>query len=183
MVKGLLNGRELEFILNPLTYSFLETFQLPTKWKNSLKLLPQETVLNSTEFNGLLNRYLPLLGLLQRKRIQDAAAIAFYDRQTDWPVRQTLLCDDAPTFKLLTDDLALCWLHEGRHDQKLTPLVDDHQQLLDKFLDVSCDYYRDLGADRDSPTDSTAEKLRSDFFMLFSTKSGDRQLDERKRLV
>ncbi|WP_287284859.1 hypothetical protein [Okeania sp. SIO2G4] len=85
--------------------------------------MPQETVLNSTEFNGLLNRYLPLLGSLQRKRILEAAAIAFYHHQTDWPVIQTLISDDAPTFKLLTDNLALCWVHEGRHYKKLTPLV------------------------------------------------------------
>lgn len=55
VLQGLQNGRELEFIFNPLTFSLLETFQLPSKWKNSLKLLPQETVLNLTEFNALLD--------------------------------------------------------------------------------------------------------------------------------
>ena len=183
ILQGLLNGREVKFILNSLTQSYFETFQIPDKWKKSLELLPQETVLNSTQFNGLLNRYLPLLGPLQRKRILEAAAIAFYHQQTDWPVIQTLISDDAPQFKLLTDNLALCWVHEGRHYKKLTPKVYYHQQLLEQFLDDFWDYYRELLAYRDAPTLSTAHKLRSEFFRLFDTQSGYQQLDERKRLT
>ena len=110
VLKGLQNGRELEFILNQLTFSLLENFQLPQKWQNFLKLLPQETVWNLTQFNTLLDTYLPKLGSPQRTRVMEAAAIAFYEQQTDWPVVQTLICDDAPQFKLLTDDLALCWV-------------------------------------------------------------------------
>ncbi|NMF65745.1 hypothetical protein DP113_24055 [Brasilonema octagenarum UFV-E1] len=183
VLQGLQNGRELEFILNPLTFSLLEIFQLPTKWKNSLKLLPQETVLNSTEFNALLNTYVPKLGSQQRTRVLEAAAIAFYHQQTDWPVVHTLVCDDAPQFKLLTDDLALCWVHEGRHYKKLSPVVTCHQKALDDFLDDFWDYYADLLAYRDSPSEQTAEKLRYEFWELFNTDSGYQQLDERKRLT
>ncbi|MHC5719689.1 MAG: hypothetical protein ACYTX0_48530, partial [Nostoc sp.] len=45
VLQGLQNGQELEFILNSLTFSLLENFQLPQKCKNALKLLPTETVL------------------------------------------------------------------------------------------------------------------------------------------
>ena len=183
VLKGLQNQQELEFILNPLTFSLLETFQLPIKWKNSLKLLPQETVFNSTQFNTLLDNYLPKLGSQQRIRVLEAAAIAYYHQQTDWPVVHTLVCDDAPQFKLLTDDLALCWVHEGRHYKKLSPLVACHQEALDKFLDDFWDYYRDLLAYRDSPSEQTAEKLQFEFCQLFGTNSGYQQLDERKQLT
>ena len=80
-----------------------EPQQLPNKYKDALQLLPQETVLNSEQFLALLDTYLPKLGSQQRTRIMEAAAIAFYHQQTDWPVVQTLVCDDAPQFKLLTD--------------------------------------------------------------------------------
>jgi hypothetical protein len=113
----------------------------------------------------------------------DAAAIAFYHQQTDWPVVQTLLCDDAPQFKLITDDLALCWVHEGRHYKKLSPVVACHQEALDQFLDEFWDYYRDLLAYRDSPSEQAAEKLRAEFLTLFGIDSGYQQLDERKRLT
>jgi hypothetical protein len=29
------------------------------------------------------------------------------------------VCDDAPQFKWLTEDIGLCWVHEGRHYKKL----------------------------------------------------------------
>ena len=183
VVKVLQNGRELELILNQLAYNLLEYFQIPTKWKTALKLLPQETVFTEAEFNTLLDTYLAKLGSQQRTRIIEAAAIAFYHQQTDWPVVQTLVCDDAPQFKLLTDSIALCWIHEGRHYKKLTPYVACHQQALDDFLDDFWDYYRDLLAYKDSPNQQTAEKLRAEFWKLFDTKSGYQQLDERKRLT
>lgn len=183
VVKGLQNGRLLEFILSPLTYELLENFQLPIKWKNALKLLPQETVFSSTQFDALLDTYLPKLGAQQRTRIFEAAAIAFYHQQIDCPVVHTLVCDDAPQFKLITDDLALCWVHEGRHYKKLSPVVACHQELLDEFLDEFWDYYRSLLAYRDSPSAEFAWELKSKFWKLFDTKSGYEQLDERKRLT
>ena len=183
VVKVLQNAIELELILNQLTDNLVETFQIPTKWKNALKLLPQETVLSEAEFNTLLDTYLPKLGSQHRTRIIEAAAIAFYHQQTDWPVVQTLVCDDAPQFKLLTDNIALCWVHEGRHYKKLTPYVACHQKALDKFLDDFWDYYRDLLAYKDAPSQQMAEKLRSEFWKLFDTQSGYQQLDERKQLT
>jgi hypothetical protein len=56
------------------------------KWKNALKLLPQETVLSAGEFKALLDTYLPKLGSQHRTGTIEAAAIAFYHQQTDWPV-------------------------------------------------------------------------------------------------
>ncbi|WP_238360764.1 hypothetical protein [Iningainema tapete] len=134
VLKGLQNEPELEFLLNPLTYDLLECFQIPQKIQKSLKLLPQETAISELEFNTLLDHHLPNLGSQQRTRILSAAAIAFYHHQTDWPVVQALVCDDAPQFKLLTTELALCWDHVGRHYKKLSPVVAYHQKLLDQFL-------------------------------------------------
>ncbi|MHC5727851.1 MAG: hypothetical protein ACYTXY_27725, partial [Nostoc sp.] len=172
VLKGLQNQQELQFLLNSLTYELLETFQIPQKIQKSLKLLPQETEFSDLEFHTLLDKYLPLLGSQQRTRIMDAAAIAYYHHQTDWPVVQTLVCDDAPQFKLLTTELALCWVHEGRHYKKLSPVVAYHQKLLDKFLKSFWDYYRKLLAYRDAPSDQAAQKMRSEFWDIFATKSG-----------
>ena len=69
-------------------------------------------MLSETQFNDLLNKYLPKLGSQQRTRIREAAAIAFYHQQTHCSVVQTLVCDDAPQFKLITADRALCWKRE-----------------------------------------------------------------------
>ena len=76
-------GNLLEFLEN---IDLLEHFQLPTKWRNALQVLPQETVLSEAEFHTLLDTHLPKLGSQQRTRIMEAVAIAFYHQQTDWPV-------------------------------------------------------------------------------------------------
>jgi len=96
---------------------------------------------------------------------------------------QTLVCDHASQFKLLTDNITLCWVHEGRHYKKLTPYVACHQKALDQFLDDFWDYYRDLLAYKDAPSQQMAAKLRSEFWKLFDTQSGYQQLDERKQLT
>ncbi len=161
----------------------METFQISQKFQKSLKLLPQETAISELEFNTLLDHHLPNLGSQQRTRILEAAAIAFYHHQTDWPLVQVLVCDDAPQFKLLTAQLALCWVHEGRHYKKLTPVVAYHQKLLDEFLKSFWDYYRKLLAYQNDPSDESSQKLRSEFWEIFATKSGYVELDERKRLT
>ena len=176
VLQGLQNATELEFILNEFTCEWLENFRLPNKYKNALKLLPQETVLSEAQFQTLLDTYLPKLGSQQRTRIMEAAAIAFYHQQTNWPVVQTLICDDAPQFKLLTDNIALCWVHEGRHYKKLSPFIACHQKTLDDFLDKFWKYYRKLLAYRDSPHQAQADELKSEFWTLFSTESGYKQL-------
>ena len=110
---------------------------------------------------------------------------------------QTLLCDDAPQFKLITNDLALCWVHEGRHYKKLSPFIACHQKILDDFLEQFWEYYRRLLAyrshavrERDSPCEEKAHvrtqcaaELRSEFWKLFSKETGYFELDERKQLT
>ncbi|MEO3705535.1 hypothetical protein [Trichormus azollae] len=67
-------GKLLEFLED---IDLLEHFQLPTKWKNTLQVLPQETVLSEAEFHTLLDTYLPKLRSQQRTRIMEAAAHFF----------------------------------------------------------------------------------------------------------
>ena len=183
VLKVFQNTRSLEFILNSLTYELLETFKVPSKWINQLKLLPQQQAFTETELNQLIDEYLSKIGSQHRTRIYEAAAIAFYHQQSTIPVIKTLLCDDAPQFKSITSDLALCWVHEGRHYKKLSPFVACHQKLLDDFLERFWNYYRKLLAYRDSPSQEKAYELELEFWTLFTEKTGYEKLDERKRLT
>ena len=183
VLQALQNGEELEFLLNGFTYQLLQEFQVGVKWQNILKTFRQEQVFNRTEFNQLLDEHLGNLGKNQRSRVLEAAAITFYRQQTAIPVIQTLISDDAPQFKAITEDLALCWVHEGRHYKKLNPVVACHRILLDKFLDDFWDYYRELLAYKDAPSPELATILTAKFSQLFDTDSGYEQLDDRKRLT
>ncbi len=183
VLKVLQNTTEIEFIFSELTYELLDTFKVPNKWINQLKLLPQQKVLTENELHELIDEYLSKIGSQNRTRIYESAAIAFYHQQSNIPIIKTLLCDDAPQFKLITSDLALCWVHEGRHYKKLSPLVAYHQKLLDDFLERFWNYYRKLLAYRNSPSQDKAYELEMEFWTLFTQKTGYEQLDERKRLT
>ena len=74
----------------------------------------------------------------------DALAVAAEHAQVGFPVIRLLRCADAPQFHLLVDDLARCWVHEGRHSKKLPPCVPAHQRALARFQTRFWACYRGL---------------------------------------
>jgi hypothetical protein len=173
------NFRERTFCLNLEAYEFLDLFSLPARVVTKLKSFPQGQTLNEEEFTGLLDEHLPELGVQQRTHILEAAAVAAYHAQLEFPVVDLLLCDDAPQFKWVTKKLALCWVHDGRHYKKLEPAVDHHRKLLDDFLDKYWNFYDQLLNYRMNPTTEDASRLSDEFDKLFSTITGYNALDER----
>jgi hypothetical protein len=135
------NGRERTFLLDAEALEYLERLGVAASHRDTLwHTLPQGRVLNEATVNRLLTEHLPNLGPQQRKNIGDALAVAAYHAQTEWPIVQRLIVDDAPQFRGVTEELALCWVHEGRHYKKLMPFVPHHRVLLDAFLDDFWDY-------------------------------------------
>jgi FtsZ-binding cell division protein ZapB len=149
--------------------------------RQTLRRLPRDQDLDEATLTQWLAEQLPGLGIQPRKLVVAALAVAAYQAQVEWPVVRLLLCDDAPQFTLITDALALCWVHAGRHYKKLTPTVPLHRQLLDTFLRDFWAFYDDLLAYRDRPTAEERTRLEGRFAMLFTTTTGYWALDERIR--
>jgi len=126
-----------------------------------------------------LKAHLPGLGPQQWKWILDATAMATYHAALEFPVVRLLVCDDAPQFTLVTEELALCWVHDGRHYKKLTPYIPHHRALLEDFIERFWLYYGQLLAYREEPTPAEAARLDEAFEALFSTVTGYNALDER----
>jgi len=126
-----------------------------------------------------LSQHFPYLKERAKTRILEAAAIASYHKEEDYSVINILLCDDAPQFKLLTKYLALCWIHDGRHYKKLSPVVPCNVKKLETFIDRYWEYYMKLLAYKEAPSEDLAESLSAEFDNLFSTKTGYDILDER----
>ena len=100
--------------------------------------------------------------------------------QLAFPVVKLLLCDDAPQFNWVTAQLALCWIHEGRHYKKLAPSSAPFRSALADFSKQFWQYYDDLLAYRQQP--SAAEKAlcwRRSSTPCSLTVTGYRALDER----
>jgi len=82
---------------------------------------------------GFLDGPLARLGPQQRTWVLDATAVAAYHAEVGFPVVKLLVSDDAPPFTWLTSELALCWVHEARHYNKLLPYFAPHVKLLDAW--------------------------------------------------
>jgi len=174
------NGQERTFLLNAEALVYLERRGLAVSHREAMgRSLPPDIALDETTVNRLLNAHLPGLGPQQRKHVLDALAVAAYHAQTEWPVIRLLIVDDAPQFRGVTEELALCWVHEGRHYKKLTPFVPHYRTLLDDFLGDFWDFYHALLAYREQPTPEIRTQLEADFDVLFSTVTGYTALDER----
>ena len=173
------NGRERVFRLNREALDYLETVQLSKATRQTLQEWSNEQDLDEATFLTSLDMLLPNLGTQQRKAIMDAAAIAAYHAEVDFPVLQALICDDAPQFNWLTYLMMLCWVHEGRPYKKLLPVVRLHRQLLDGFLKCFWEYYDQLLTYRQAPTHEESLRLEAEFDRLFATRTGYEELDKR----
>jgi hypothetical protein len=173
------NTDELQFRVGQETLGLLQTeFSIPEKWRQTIAGLG-EVEFAASEFKTLLDDWFGERNGQLRTAIEQAAAIVYYRHQSSVPVVRTLVCDDAGQFKLLTDKLALCWIHEGRHYEKLSPVVGRHADALDAFQERFWHYYASLQDYRAGPTEELAVKLRLEFDELFSTRTGYEALDDR----
>jgi len=172
-------GAPRAYQLNRYAWAFLAEHRLPVAVLRALGQLPQGVDLDADTFGALLEEHVPRLGPQQRQQVLDAAAIGAYRVQQDVPVVEILICDDAPQFKGVTAEVALCWVHAGRHFKKLTPLFAHHRALVAAFLADVWAYYHELQAYRAAPTAAERARLDAAFDTLFARRTGYWHLDER----
>ncbi len=172
-------GAPRAYQLNRYAWAFLAAHGLPVAILTALGRLPQGVDLDADTFGALLEEHVPRVGPQQRQQVLDAAAIGSYRMQQDVPVVEILVCDDAPQFKGVTAEVALCWVHAGRHFKKLTPLFAHHRALVEQFLADFWAYYQELQAYRAAPTAAERARLDAAFDALFARRTGYWHLDER----
>lgn len=179
MLDVLRNGRPRTYLLNDEAEGYLARVQVAGVTRRRLRRLPRDTVLDEPTLLGLLDEQVPGLGAQARKWVLDALAVAAYHAQTEGPVVRLLLCDDAGQFTWLTEELALCWVHEGRHNKKLDPFLPLHRAELERFLTDFWAYYDELLAYRQQPTAAERSRLEAAFDTLVGRETGYWKLDER----
>ena len=183
IIDVLRNGQPRTFRLNAEAFGYLEQAGVSLVTRQKLSALPQNQDLDEGTTQQLLDMHLPGLGTQTRKWILDATAVAAYHAQTDWPIVRLLICDGAGQFTWVTEDLALCWIHEGRHYKKLVPYLALHRTMLDDFLSDFWDLYADLWRYRQQPSAAEQVRLETAFDSLFARKTGYWALDERIALT
>jgi len=169
-----------EFVYNLTAIDILKSFKLSRKMRRALdRALKDQKKQDEVSFDQLLNAMPLKVGPNQRTRIKEACAIAAYWKQTDFPIIKRLICDDAPQFKQLTKYLGLCWIHDGRHYKKLTPIFKCHQQTLDDFIKKYWNYYHQLLDYTKAPNPSKSIALAKEFDDLFNAHTDYEQLNDR----
>ena len=119
MLEVLQNTSDLRFQLGQETLGLLRTeFDIPQKWRQAIEAIGA-VQFDQGSFATLLQEWFGDGNRQVQTAIEQAAAIVYYRHQTSVPVIETIVCDDAGQFKLLTEKLALCWIHAGRHYEKL----------------------------------------------------------------
>lgn len=177
------NGRPRVFRFTHDAEAWLEAAGVSAAVRQKLRGLPRDVELDEATLTQLLERVVPTLGKKTRKLVLDALAVAAYQAQLGWPVIEVLVCDGALQFSWITDEVAGCWVHEGRHYKKLQPTVALHQQQLTTFLKEFWTFYAELVAYRQQPTQEERVRLEERFETLFATRTGYWALDERIALT
>lgn len=170
---------QLKFMFDQKALELMIEFGLAAKWHEPIKALLQTQALSREEMDELLKTLFPNPKKhgTNRRMVLEAAALAYY-QQSKYFIHY-LITDDAPQFNLLALHHALCWIHEGRHYKKLTPLADMNRKILDTFLEQFWDYYQALLRYKEAPTQEIAQQLSVRFDALFATTTGYDALDQR----
>jgi hypothetical protein len=177
IIDVLRNGRPRIFRLNEEALDLLHRFGVSQRVSERVGELPFHQDWSEEEFEHRLAEKIPDLSEGPRSRIAEAAALAAYHAESGHV--RLLVCDDARQFKLVADELALCWIHDGRHYQSMTPCVPQHREWLEAFRKRYWDFYRELLVYRQVPAPERAAQLREKFDELFSTVTGYDELDQR----
>lgn len=183
VIEVLMNLQELKYVINEETIKYLKIFNLPFHVLEGVKKLPVNEEIEEERFISFIKSNFPKLGKQHKSRLIESAAIAYYHSQMEFPVVDLIVCDNAPQFKLITEELALCWVHEGRHYKKLEPVVKHNCEILEKFSGKFWGFYKKLLEYKIEPAEEKGLLLSKEFDELFSLETGYTALDERIKLT
>ena len=165
--------------------------ELPKTFKVSQKdclrlseLLGEGQPMSLAGLDGMMEAQAP--GIFSKEnsyaRIRESLALARYHAQEDFPAVDILLSDDAPEHQKIARRFhALCWVHDARHYNKLSPRFDWHRRLLEGLKTQYWAFYGKLLEYRQLTEERQAAKkeaLSASFDRLFKKKTGYGKLDE-----
>lgn len=185
IIRLILGPHALLFEFNDEAFELLKKFNLPMEIVLYLKKNCAGSILCEEE----LEKYLHQLPTRNKsiemiyRRIKEAAGIAWYHNQNDWPVIETLLTDDAPQFDHIAHNHALCWIHAGRSLKKLHPLCPAIQDILERKIKSFWEYYHLLVEFKEHPLTEMVEALEQKFDEIFNTKTGYNALDDKLKTI
>ena len=150
-----------QFFYNEKAHNYLKKEGLAAYRLTQLEQLPKEELFDQGRLEQLLRKHCEGLTEPQRKLIFEGLALAAYEKEERRP--RVLVTDDARQWRELSEEQALCWVHEGRHYKKLQPAVAYLGKIHKRYLKKFWKYYHELEKYRQNPKPEEAKRLRARF--------------------
>lgn len=176
----------LNLAYNESTLALLEGYNLSVRDKEDLLKEFEGETINLGDFKERVEQNIPNLAKKPNMfvRAQHAFALSYYHNQKEVPTVQVLLSDDAPEYTKIAPFHGLCWVHDARYYNKLTPIIDLHRVAKEAFMNRYWDFYQLLLQFREIPKDqieqqaALKERIDQEFDTVFTTKTNYAQLDK-----
>ena len=147
------------------------------------KLMEHTPCLTLTQFDALMEKEAP--ELFKRTNVmrvmREEMALAYYKWQQDFLPIKVLLSDDAQEYNKITEYHGLCWVHDARRYNMLSPSIDWHAKKLDVFKTSYWEYYRKLlhyTQQKEADRQKLKTELRDEFDELFTRNTQYESLDK-----
>ena len=147
------------------------------------RLMKDNPCLTLTQFDALMQREAPQI--FKRKKVmctmREEMALAYYKQQQTFLPIKKLVSDGAPEYPKIAPCHSLCWIHDARHYNILSPKIAWNAKKLEDLKDKYWAFYRKL-ADYTQKTkeeqQQSKEQLEKDFDSLFVTGTQYPDLDK-----
>lgn len=166
VIEALFLGAPIAYRLDERALSAMEIWGVAGYVRERLKTMIGTAPTSGEPFERWLDLRFPTLDADARERVLTAAALAGYRAQTEIPIAQGLLSDDAAVFRGLIDAHALCWLHDFRHYLELVPEWAYQERQFQSFKRRYWKLYRRLLRYKEAPAAREAQALEAAFDRL-----------------
>jgi hypothetical protein len=156
-----------EYTLNDYALAYMESQKLPKGPLSELKSFSETIYPDERVWIEQLKE----LGITTQRHIRIATEGALLGSVIEHGIRSDLviMSDDAGQFNVLIH--ILCWIHAERTIQKLVGFSDEQRAALEAKRSEIWDFYADLKAYKQCPTEETKEKLSERFDTIFTEKT------------
>jgi len=160
----------LQYAYNKETEKYLQHFKVSNDDKEILKnRFTGQPIITELEFHQIISKEYPALFAKTNmyKRVCESFAFGYYFTQKDYPIIDCLVSDDAKEYKMIATETMLCWVHDARYYNKLTPRLENHRTILNDFKERYWKFYHSLLDYKTYPSSETAIELDTKFDELF----------------
>jgi len=160
----------LQYAYNKETEKYLQHFKVSIDDKEILKnRFTNQPIISELEFHKIISREYPDLFAKPNmyKRVCECFAFGYYFTQKDYPIIDFLISDDAKEYKMIASQQMLCWIHDARYYNKLSPKLENHRTILSHFKELYWKFYHSLQDYKTYPCPETAIELDTKFDELF----------------